>query len=90
MEETKNLTKTSAIKGLAEKLNISHVQAKVVYETAIGMMKDTLAAGGDVRLPGIGRIYTAKLAARTYSVPGTQETITKPERTKFKIACKAQ
>ena len=90
MEETKNLTKTSAVKLLAEKLNISQVQAKVVYETTIGAMKETLEAGGDVRLPGIGRIYTAKLAARSYKVPGTGEVITKPERTKFKLANKAK
>jgi len=89
MEETKNLTKTSAVKLLAEKLNISQVQAKVVFETTVGLMKETLQAGGDVRIPGIGRIYTANLAARSYTVPGTGKIVNKPARTKFKLASKS-
>ena len=88
MEQSKNLTKTTAIKGLAAKLGITNVKAKETYEAVVGLMGETLAAGGDVRIPGVGRIYKATLAARTYRIPGTNETVSKPERTKFKIASK--
>ena len=87
-QESVNLTKAAAINKLSESLGTTKVQAGIIYDTFMGVIKETLAEGGDVRIPGVGRIYGATVKPRDYKVPTTGEVVSKGERSTFRIASK--
>lgn len=90
MSEVKNLTKSEAVAKLAVALNLSKVAAEKVYDTYNGIVAETLATGGRVRIPGVGVLHKEPVAARSYPVPGKGEKIEKPAGTKYKLSSKTQ
>ena len=82
----KPMTKSQIIAEIAEKAEISKVQAK----TALEALAELAYAGANdgFTIPGIGKLVKVDRAARTGRNPATGETIEIPAKTvlKFRIA----
>ena len=82
----KPMTKSQIIAAVAEKADISKVQAKDALD-ALAVLAYEGAADG-FTIPGIGKLVKVNRAARTGRNPSTGETIQIPAKTvlKFRIA----
>ena len=80
------MNKTELVKKIAEKAEVSQVQAKAVLEATLESVKEALQAGDAVQLIGFGTFSVSERAARTGKNPRTGEKITIPAKkvAKFK------
>ena len=69
------MNKTELVKKIAEKAQVSQVEAKAVLEATLESIKETLQAGDAVQLIGFGTFSVAERAARTGKNPRTGEQI---------------
>lgn len=88
MPEIRNLTVTEAVDQLSSRLGITKLQSRIIYNTFISIIVETLDSGGDVKLQGIGRIYNSEIEAREYRIPTSGKKVVKNKRTKYKLSSK--
>ena len=69
------MTKNELAEQVAEKNGLAASQARQVVETAIDVISNELAAGGEVALAGFGKFSVSSRAARQGRNPSTGETI---------------
>ncbi len=69
------MNKTELVKKIAEKAQVSQVEAKAVLEATLESVKEALQAGDAVQLIGFGTFSVAERAARTGKNPRTGEQI---------------
>ena len=80
------MNKTELVNAIAEKANLSKVQAKAALEASLEAIAEGLAKGEKVALIGFGTFAVAEKAERTGINPATKEkiTITAKKVIKFK------
>jgi DNA-binding protein HU-beta len=69
------MTKSELAEKIAQRTGLSGSQARQVVDTAIEVVSDELAAGGEVALAGFGKFSVSSRAARQGRNPATGETI---------------
>ena len=69
------MTKNELGEQVAERTGLSASQARQVVESALEVVSDELAAGGEVALAGFGKFSVSHRAAREGRNPSTGETI---------------
>ena len=69
------MNKTELVKKIAEKSEVSQVEAKAVLEATLESIKEALQGGDAVQLIGFGTFSVAERAARTGKNPRTGEQI---------------
>lgn len=69
------MNKTELVNAIAEKANLTKVDAKNALDAAIEAIGDALAAGDKVAILGFGNFAVAEKAARTGINPRTKEKI---------------
>ena len=80
------MNKTELVNAIADKANLSKVDAKAALDAALGAISDALAEGDKVAILGFGTFAVAEKGARTGINPRTKEKIEIPARkvVKFK------
>jgi DNA-binding protein HU-beta len=84
------MNKTELINAIAEKANLTKVQAKAALEAALCSVGDALAANDKVAILGFGTFAVAEKGARTGINPRTKETITIAARKSVKFKAGAE
>lgn len=84
------MNKTELINAIAEKANLSKVQAKAALEAAINTVSEQLAQGDKVALIGFGTFAVAEKTARKGINPRTKEVIEIPARKTVKFKAGAE
>ncbi|MET3560479.1 DNA-binding protein HU-beta [Bartonella japonica] len=74
------MNKSELISSVADKAGISKAQAGSVIDAFIASVTETLASGGDVRLPGFGLFGVSHRAATKGRNPSTGAEINIPAR----------
>lgn len=74
------MTKQELINTVADKTGQSKKEAEAALEAIIGTITETLQAGGEATLPGIGKLTVAEKAARKGRNPKTGEEIDIPAK----------
>lgn len=69
------MNKTELVNAIAEKANLSKVQAKAALEAAVNTVSEELAKGEKVALIGFGTFSVAEKPARKGINPRTKEVI---------------
>lgn len=69
------MNKTELVNAIAEKANLTKVQAKAALDATIASISEALAEGDKVALIGFGTFAVAEKGARTGINPRTKETI---------------
>jgi DNA-binding protein HU-beta len=69
------MTKNELAEQVARRNGLTATQARQVVETAIDVISDELAAGGEVALAGFGKFSVSRRAARQGRNPATGQTI---------------
>jgi DNA-binding protein HU-beta len=69
------MTKNELAEQVASRNGLTASQARQVVETAIDVISDELAAGGEVALAGFGKFSVSERAARQGRNPATGQTI---------------
>lgn len=82
------MTKSELIEAIAVLSGESAAASERVVDALIRQARDTLAAGGEITLPGLGKFEAADRAARTGRNPGTGAALDIPATrvVKFKPA----
>lgn len=70
------MNKTEFADAVAAKLGGSKADATKAVDAVIAVISETLAAGGDVRLPGFGTFEVRETAERQGRNPSTGEAVT--------------
>lgn len=70
------MTKNELAEGIAQRTGLAGTQARQALETAIELISDELASGGEVSIAGFGKFSVSNRAARQGRNPATGETIT--------------
>lgn len=84
------MNKTELINAIAEKANLSKVQAKVALDATINTISEQLANGDKVALIGFGTFAVSEKTARTGINPRTKEKIEIPARKAVKFKAGAE
>ncbi len=84
------MNKTELINAIAEKANLSKVQAKAALEATILTVTEQLAKGDKVALIGFGTFSVSEKGARKGINPRTKETIEIPARKAVKFKAGAE
>lgn len=84
------MNKTELINAIAEKANLSKVQAKAALEATILTVSEQLAKGDKVALIGFGTFSVSEKGARKGINPRTKETIEIPARKAVKFKAGAE
>lgn len=84
------MNKTELINAIAEKANLSKVQAKAALEATINTVSEQLAKGDKVALVGFGTFAVSEKGARKGINPRTKETIEIPARKAVKFKAGAE
>ena len=84
------MNKTELINAIAEKANISKVQAKAALDATINTISEQLANGDKVALIGFGTFAVSEKTARTGINPRTKEKIEIPARKAVKFKAGAE
>ena len=79
------MTKAQLVAALAEATNTDKKAAGAALEALTGIITRTVAEGGAVTLPGVGKIYCRERPERTARNPSTGEQIQKPADKVVKI-----
>ncbi len=74
------MNKTELINAIADKANLSKVQAKAALEATINTVSEQLAKGDKVALIGFGTFAVSEKTARKGINPRTKEVIEIPAR----------
>ncbi|WP_455477370.1 HU family DNA-binding protein [Bartonella sp. B41] len=74
------MNKSELISSVAEKAGVSKAQAGSVIDAFISSVTESLASGGDVRLPGFGSFEVSHRAATKGRNPSTGAEISIPAR----------
>lgn len=72
------MTKQRFYQILAAKSGVDHKQVDAVMTALADLVRDTIAAGNDIRIPGIGKIFPALRTARRLTNPLTKEPMDVP------------
>ena len=85
---TKPMTKTQLVAELAETMGTDRKTAGAALDGIAAVVARTVAAGGTVNLPGLGKIACRARPERQVRNPATGETVTKAadRQVKFAIA----
>lgn len=84
------MNKTELINAIAEKANITKVQAKAALDATINTVSEQLAKGDKVALVGFGTFSVSEKTARKGINPRTKETIEIPARKAVKFKAGAE
>lgn len=84
------MNKTELINAIAEKANLSKVQAKAALEAIINTVSEQLAKGDKVALIGFGTFSVAEKTARKGVNPRTKAVIEIPARKAVKFKAGAE
>lgn len=84
------MNKTELINAIAEKANLSKVQAKAALDATINTISEQLAIGDKVALIGFGTFAVSEKTARTGINPRTKEKIEIPARKAVKFKAGAE
>ncbi|MCM1293214.1 MAG: HU family DNA-binding protein [Bacteroides sp.] len=84
------MNKTELINAIAEKANLTKVQAKAALEAGINTVSEQLAKGDKVALIGFGTFSVAEKTARKGINPRTKEVIEIPARKAVKFKAGAE
>lgn len=84
------MNKTELINAIAEKANLSKVQAKAALDATINTISEQLANGDKVALIGFGTFAVSEKTARTGINPRTKEKIEIPTRKAVKFKAGAE
>ncbi|CCX48598.1 dNA-binding protein HU [Bacteroides sp. CAG:927] len=84
------MNKTELINAIAEKANLSKVQAKAALDATINTISEQLANGDKVALIGFGTFAVSEKTARTGINPRTKEKIEIPARKAVKFKAGAE
>lgn len=84
----KPMTKTQLVAALAEAMDADRKTAGAALDAIAAVVAKTVAAGGSVNLPGLGKIVCRARPERQVRNPATGETVTKAadKQVKFAIA----
>jgi len=85
-----SMNKTELINSIAEKANLSKVQAKAALEATVSAISEELAKGEKVALIGFGTFAVAEKTARKGINPRTKEVIEIPARKSVKFKAGAE
>ena len=69
------MNKTELVNAIADKANLSKVDAKAALDATLGAISDALAKGDKVAILGFGTFAVAEKGARTGINPRTKEKI---------------
>jgi DNA-binding protein HU-beta len=69
------MTKNDLAEGIAQRTGLAGTQARQALDTAIELISDELASGGEVSIAGFGKFSVSNRAARQGRNPATGETI---------------
>jgi DNA-binding protein HU-beta len=85
---TKPMTKTQLVATLAEAMGSDRKTAGAALDALAAVVARTVAEGGAVNLPGLGKIVCRARPERQVRNPATGEPVTKPadKQVKFAIA----
>jgi len=84
------MNKTELINAIAEKANLTKVQAKAALDAAISTVGEQLAKGDKVALIGFGTFAVSEKTARKGINPRTKEVIEIPARKAVKFKAGAE
>lgn len=84
------MNKTELVNAIAEKANLSKVQAKAALEASLEAIVEELAKGEKVALIGFGTYSVVEKAERTGINPATKEKITIPAKKVIKFKAGAE
>lgn len=84
------MNKTELINAIAEKANLTKVQAKAALDATINTVSEQLAKGDKVALIGFGTFAVAEKTARKGINPRTKEVIEIPARKAVKFKAGAE
>ncbi len=84
------MNKTELINSIAEKADLTKVQAKAALEAAINTVMETLAKGEKIALIGFGTFDVTEKNARKGINPRTKEVIEIPARKTVKFKAGAE
>lgn len=84
------MNKTELINAIAEKANLSKVQAKAALDATINTISEQLANGDKVAIIGFGTFAVSEKTARTGINPRTKEKIEIPARKAVKFKAGAE
>ncbi|EYD75329.1 DNA-binding protein HU [Rubellimicrobium mesophilum DSM 19309] len=79
------MTKAQLVAALAERTGRDKKSAGAALEALTGIITETVAGGGAVTLPGVGKIYCRERPKRMARNPATGEQIQKPADKVVKI-----
>lgn len=82
------MTKTQLVAALAEEMGADKKTAGAALDAIAAVVAKTVAEGGAVTLPGLGKMACKERPERQVRNPATGETLTKPadKQVKFAIA----
>ncbi len=69
------MTKNDLADGIAQRTGLAGTQARQALETALELISDELASGGEVSIAGFGKFSVSNRAARQGRNPATGATI---------------
>ncbi len=84
------MNKTELVNAIAEKANLSKVQAKAALEAAVNTVSEELAKGEKVALIGFGTFTVTEKGSRKGINPRTKEVIEIPARKTVKFKAGAE
>lgn len=84
------MNKTELVNAIAEKANLSKVQAKAALDASLEAVAEELAKGEKVALIGFGTYSVVEKAERTGINPATKEKITIPAKKVVKFKAGAE
>lgn len=84
------MNKTELINAIAEKANLTNVQAKAALDATINTVSEQLAKGDKVALIGFGTFAVSEKTARKGINPRTKEVIEIPARKAVKFKAGAE
>lgn len=84
------MNKTELVNAIAEKANLTKVDAKAALDATLCAIGDAIAAGDKVALLGFGTFAVAEKGARTGINPRTKEKIEIPARKAVKFKAGAE
>ena len=79
------MTKAQLVAALADEMKADKKSASAMLDALTGIITKTVADGGAVTLPGVGKIYCRERPERTARNPSTGEQIQKPADKVVKI-----
>ena len=82
------LNKPEFVTLLAERCEVTKVEAEAMYDDVFGTLADVIASGEEVNIAGVGRVKIVERASRIARNPRTNEVVNVPAKKapKFQFA----